>query len=223
MNKRTLFLGIYLSVLLITAQTNAAMWEVDRATALQFTSHNMVQGFLDSSDIRVYDGPNNKVYGPAGGDTYGSTGNVMSGQVGFVATIGANSSPGDATIEIFDPSPSLSGVYNNGIKIYAENDNDDHWEVQLFYEATPGGDKDSGAFAHLSPGQSTWLSISDAVNLADVTKLGIRVQGHNMGGSNVGEPSNPDTFHTSVVPVPGAVLLGMLGLGAAGVKLRKFA
>lgn len=34
--------------------------------------------------------------------------------------------------------------------------------------------------------------------------------------------STGDTFHTSVVPVPGAVLLGMLGLGAVGIKLRRF-
>jgi len=30
-------------------------------------------------------------------------------------------------------------------------------------------------------------------------------------------------FDTSVVPVPGAILLGFLGLGAAGLKLRRFA
>jgi hypothetical protein len=35
----------------------------------------------------------------------------------------------------------------------------------------------------------------------------------------------PDVYfdNISFVPVPGAVLLGMLGLGVAGVKLRKFA
>ena len=32
-----------------------------------------------------------------------------------------------------------------------------------------------------------------------------------------------DNFKANVVPVPGAMLLGMLGLGAAGLKLRKFA
>jgi len=40
-------------------------------------------------------------------------------------------------------------------------------------------------------------------------------------GSDVGyHVAAPDT---TVVPVPGAVLLGMLGLGAAGIKLRKWA
>jgi hypothetical protein len=43
-------------------------------------------------------------------------------------------------------------------------------------------------------------------------------------------PANPVTglvtsfnMESTVVPVPGAVLLGMLGLGAAGLKLRRFA
>jgi hypothetical protein len=38
-------------------------------------------------------------------------------------------------------------------------------------------------------------------------------------GAEAGHLLVPDT----VVPVPGAVLLGLLGLGAAGLKLRKFA
>ncbi len=42
-----------------------------------------------------------------------------------------------------------------------------------------------------------------------------------------GDPSNvgwgPALDNVSVVPVPGAVLLGLLGLSAAGVKLRKLA
>lgn len=33
---------------------------------------------------------------------------------------------------------------------------------------------------------------------------------------------NVDTYENAVVPVPAAVLLGMLGLGAAGLKLRKY-
>ena len=58
--------------------------------------------------------------------------------------------------------------------------------------------------------------------LNHVTNIGFQIGG-NMeepwgGGSN---PSNPDTYHMDVIPVPGAFLLGMLGLSAAGVKLRR--
>ncbi len=44
-------------------------------------------------------------------------------------------------------------------------------------------------------------------------RIGIHVQGFDRGGS--------ESF--VAVPVPGAVLLGVLGLGVAGLKLRKFA
>jgi hypothetical protein len=44
------------------------------------------------------------------------------------------------------------------------------------------------------------------------------------GGLLVFDDGTPGaTFTATMVPVPGAVLLGILGLGAAGVKLRKFA
>lgn len=49
----------------------------------------------------------------------------------------------------------------------------------------------------------------DAPNL----RIGVRLQGFESGGS--------EGFIAT--PVPGAVLLGLLGLGVAGVKLRKFA
>lgn len=39
-----------------------------------------------------------------------------------------------------------------------------------------------------------------------------------IGGDNVGLLLD----NVSVVPVPGAILLGMLGLSAVGIKLRKF-
>ena len=49
------------------------------------------------------------------------------------------------------------------------------------------------------------------------------VYAYNSGFSGVGSDfiAVPDT--TTTVPVPGAVLLGMLGLAVAGSKLRKFA
>ena len=45
--------------------------------------------------------------------------------------------------------------------------------------------------------------------------------GTNAGLGGAGEHFAMDNF--TVVPVPGAALLGILGLGAVGVKLRKFA
>jgi hypothetical protein len=58
------------------------------------------------------------------------------------------------------------------------------------------------------------LGFNDPFN-EDALRIGIHVQ------SIGGEDGNSDAF--ILTPVPGAVLLGVLGLGVAGVKLRKFA
>jgi hypothetical protein len=47
--------------------------------------------------------------------------------------------------------------------------------------------------------------------------------GGNTGASTVSHPNMYLLVDATVVPVPGAVLLGMLGLCAAGLKLRKYA
>ncbi len=49
-------------------------------------------------------------------------------------------------------------------------------------------------------------------------RIGLHVQGFASGGS---ESFVNTDFTITVVPLPGAVLLGMLGLGVAGIKLRK--
>ena len=49
----------------------------------------------------------------------------------------------------------------------------------------------------------------------------ISFEGLGVDGDNIGMLL--DNVDVSVVPVPGAVLLGILGLGVAGLKLRKFA
>jgi hypothetical protein len=63
------------------------------------------------------------------------------------------------------------------------------------------------------------LLLNGSFDFANVTDIGLQVRGNFSGGS----PSNPDVFHISAVPIPGAALLGVLGLFAAGVKLRRFA
>jgi len=56
----------------------------------------------------------------------------------------------------------------------------------------------------------------------DISEIGFYVRANFWPDDKFG-PSSPDTFRVSAVPVPGAVLLGILGLTAAGVRLRRFA
>jgi hypothetical protein len=65
---------------------------------------------------------------------------------------------------------------------------------------------------------NSWTTGQTVANLGYVTNIGFKI-GANLGTS--GEVASGEAFDVNVVPVPGAVLLGMLGLGVAGLKLRK--
>ncbi len=95
------------------------------------------------------------------------------------------------------------------------NDDDDTWEVMLYAEgASPYS---TGWVPLLGDTQTTlWLNFGvSGINFNTLTDIGFGIR------SVAANPN--DNFHVSVVPVPGAVLLGVLGLAAAGIKLRKFA
>ena len=61
---------------------------------------------------------------------------------------------------------------------------------------------------------------SFGVDLGAITTLGLGIDSSGAGGTLYFDDIS---VIGSVVPVPGAVLLGILGLGAVGVKLREFA
>lgn len=217
----TLVIGLF------AVQADAAMWELDRITALDFTQTSIITG-SQSNPLSVYDGPTNKVYGP-GPPLYGP----MSGQVGFYGGLAGDVIGGTAEMEIYyddgfgGTDPGLLGAGYDGIGGYFENDNQSKWSVQLFYVDPTDGGEHASAWVELgnnvSTGLTAYASGAGVLDLNDITNIGFRVRGLNMGGSDTSYPSYSDDFHISVVPVPGAVLLGILGLGLAGWKLRKYA
>jgi hypothetical protein len=111
----------------------------------------------------------------------------------------------------------------------------DEFAFSFGAEATSAGGKANngvhpGEYVTLTFSTPTTVSLADIVaalnagagNVPDATdtlRIGIHVQG-------IGTAGYSDAFvltPTSQAPIPGAYLLGMLGLGAAGLKLRQFA
>jgi hypothetical protein len=114
-----------------------------------------------------------------------------------------------------------AGTYS-GFRLSIANDDDDPWDYAL-YMVTQGSSYPSPlpsalAFTTLDAGEQTVLTLDFGtdVDFANVTDLGFVIRGDFAHG-----PSNPDYYHTSVVPVPAAAVLGVLGLGVAGLKLRR--
>jgi hypothetical protein len=208
------FLLFTLVIGLFAAQADAAMWELDVATARLFTQLPSAGSFPNILNY-VIDSP-----GTAGSTTYyndmvyGATpdyGYNMQGAVGFVGSLAAGNviSIGFHPVMGFD---RLSAYDEFGA--YIANDNLDEYRYHLFVSYDNLATKVTAGPVDLLPQTSTFLTLSN-IDFTRVTDIGFDIE---IIGNN---PS--DVFHTSVVPVPGAMLLGVLGLSVAGVKLRKFA
>jgi len=178
-------------------------------------------------------GPLDKIGGPwaynyYGGSTAGET-YGMQYEVGFVGELVDNDNSKMAYVRIgfgnnFDAflaqltTAGLPLSYT-GFVVPTSNDNQQNWQYQLWYKTTAGVYVDQNNLVGISPkggtDELTWDWVND-LDLTTIADLGFMLQ---LDFSTLDGGS--DVFHTSVVPVPGAVLLGMLGLSAAGLKLRK--
>jgi hypothetical protein len=186
----------------------AGLYTLDTATALQFTNWS-------ASSVSAGDLGARLVWATTSSSVYGGT---MQGKVGWVGFLMDDYGVGDnyATMTIGAGNDAgLSGSYT-GYQAFLANDDDDPWDVQLFIQTAAG--KFVSGFTTLAGGSNAVLTLNTAFDFGDVKDFGFEVRGDFSGGS----PSNPDAFKISAVPIPGAALLGALGLFAAGLKLRRF-
>lgn len=234
---------VALTVCMIVTQATADPFTLNYDAALLLTMQDAYHGSspytvgLDSgspyTDPAAYNPP------PPG---------FMQGQVGFIGQldpdytgdvfgwmqIGGGTSTGDVidkALGLGYSSNDLSGY--DSFELFVANDNDDFWGAMLYVETASGTYYSSGdtsitsysEFTELSKHTSQMLTmdISSITDRTSVLDLGFVVGGSHIQAINDDYPSYPDYFHISVVPTPAAVLLGILGLGVAGWKLRRFA
>lgn len=209
--KRCLLVALILAV--VAGQASAAMYELDVPMARSFTQlpASITPGSSPNILNYVIDNP-----GTSGSSTYyndglfGANPNYgyeMQLSVGFVGQLVAGS-----VLNIGKASPGISASDFDSFGAWIANDNFDDYKYHLFVSYDNLVTKVTSAEATLFPGQRAFLAI-DSVDFSSVTHIGFDIE---IIGNN---PT--DVFHTSVVPVPAAALLGVLGLSAAGLRLRK--
>jgi len=194
---------------LLAGQASAGMYTLDRGTAKLFTQQNTPDvtrnqlylvidypGTLGSTIDWQYNSSWNK---------YGPDMQLAVGFLGQLADTDVMKIGKDGPL----PTPPGGGSYDS-FGMFVANDDDDWWSVRLYLE---GATYTQPALTNLDPGDVAFITLDGWTG--DVTEFGFEINYEGTRGS--------DNFHISVVPIPAALILGLLGMGAAGLKLRRFA
>jgi len=226
--RKVLFLSICLVALLaISSVSKADIYEMDTPTARLLRDMHWSDTETPTSNVIKYIGDNpgdlaDRIYGS---DLFYGSDEPMIFKVGFSGDLTDYSKDGVADVWIglgTNVSSLPSGTYDSFVLPVANGDNQ-IWQYKL-YAITTGdyGTEDyiSTSWKTLVGGSSANLSLDfvGGLDFSTLTDLGLIIR---LNQSEIHGYS--DNFHTSVVPVPGAILLGLLGMSAAGIKLRRFA
>lgn len=195
---------------LLATQASASMYTLDRNTADTFRQlgsdgvHNELYLVINNPGLAAGD-----IVWQVAGDDSTNYGADMQLAVGFVGNL---SSTKVMTLGVAGDLPGNDGTSVNSFGAhFANDDNNDAWAVSLYVKE--GLTSFASPFKTLSPGTVQFVSLE--FTPGTVTEFGFQVDYAASTGS--------DDFHISVVPVPAALILGLLGMGAAGLKLRRFA
>jgi hypothetical protein len=190
----------------------ATPFTLDKYDALSFH-----QVGVSSSDFGVLAGVTDDA------STYTYSGGPMQGAVGYVGRLWDLGDPDYlASMQIGTGGLSLAGY--DGFTADLANDDNSTWSVQLYL--VDGSGLQTSGLVPLNPGVMTSLSVASTAG--PITEIGFYVLGTFDFPADPLAPSNPDWFHVSVVPattsipvpVPGAGLLSLLGVGIVGLVRR---
>ncbi len=214
---------------LFTGQASAGMYVMDAATAINL--RDVTYYNADASSSLDWVGYNdgtawNNIQAGIRVSGSGDYGFPMYYQVGFAGDLKdsalgiplASVDIGAAanTNGVLDALKLLGSFDSYGLNI--ANDNDDSWEYNLYADFSTKSYR-SPAWTLLGSETHTFLTLSlvsapgGSEDFQYLTDIGFEIRA----------TKYTDTYHTSVVPVPAAVVLGILGLGVVGLKLRKYA
>jgi hypothetical protein len=222
------FLLFTLVISLFAVQANADMYKMDAPTAagmrLVKTSDSGDVGTLDYVGYRP-GGILDRVYGTD--IQYGAGEGNMYYQVGFTGLVKDNDASGVASVSLGLIDPVFPDSSYDGFLLPVANDDDDTWQYRAYVTTATGGvpeDTAATLYSGWSEGigedeRATLVALTPGLDYSTVTGIGFEIRwAVSMNGERI-----QDVYSTSVVPVPAAVILGILGMGVAGLKLRKFA
>jgi hypothetical protein len=222
MRKILIYSVFFAALFAVSAVSHASMYyEMDAVTA---ASMRLLGAYTSSGDTGTltYVGYNpggsaNWVYGA---DTeYNAGEGNMTYAVGFSGEIKDNSQNQTAWIRIGLDSPNLTNTVYQGFLLPVANDDDDTWRYRAYVTTTGDPIFSDWTTGILSDSKTNLLVLTPDLDYSTVTSIGFEIEWlRSDNGGRIG-----DYYNTSVVPVPGAALLGLLGIGAAGLKLRRFA
>jgi hypothetical protein len=140
----------------------------------------------------------------------------MSGAVGFVGFL--NNDDGGQELDTtayMEITGRVQATQVTGFEMYLQNDDQSTYKMGLVGNGTQG----TLAILQTHQGQVFTMNFLTPV---DNPVIGFVIE---MDRTLNGAPSRGDNWYASAatpVPIPAAFVLGMLGLGVAGVRLRKF-